>query len=278
MRTPPGWSIDLEERVDALGPALEPEDYPWAQATDDPLRDDEIFILTFAAQVEWATEGTFRSLDVTRDDTIRRFLRVWLVQERVHAVLLRQFLSMHGVAVVARHRTPRQRLAATRGKWLNACATRMLGRRFTAVHMAWGAINELSTLRMYSIIRERTDNELLRVLLADIIRQEVAHFDFYRRAASELLGESTMTQRLVRTILDRCWDLVGSGLQPPAELTRLVRELERMEPGIATRLDATIDRLPGLTGMALVAGAVRAHAQDDPPSDEPVAAASAATA
>ncbi|HEX4490176.1 MAG TPA: ferritin-like domain-containing protein [Acidimicrobiia bacterium] len=243
---------DRSEGGPAEAGALDVDAYDWAAATRTPVRDDELFELTFAAQVEWATEGTYLSLAVTKDVETRRFLDVWLTQERMHAVLLRKFLSEHGVYVEPRHRTPRQRLAARRGRWVNGFAVRVLGRRFTAVHMSWGAINELTTLRLYSLIREHTGNELLRDLLADVIRQESAHYAYYRSAATRELERSRVSRVVTRWLLGHAWDVVGSGLQPPAEITRLMRAACAMQPDLVAQLDATIERLPGLEGLALV--------------------------
>ena len=81
------------------------------------LHTEEIFQLTYAAQVEWGTEGTFASLDISRDPVVRRFLRVWLEQEVVHASLLAHVLDGCGVAVVPVHRERKHRWGAPhRGK------------------------------------------------------------------------------------------------------------------------------------------------------------------
>ena len=61
-----------------MGEPLDPSRYDWSAARTDALTDEEVFQLTYAAQVEWGTEGTFASLNISRDPVVRRFLRVWL--------------------------------------------------------------------------------------------------------------------------------------------------------------------------------------------------------
>ena len=65
--------------------------------------------------MEWGTEGTFASLDVSDDPLVGRFLGIWLEQEVVHAQLLARFLATQGEPVAPLHRTRSQRFAARRG-------------------------------------------------------------------------------------------------------------------------------------------------------------------
>lgn len=93
-----------EARLAQMGAPLDPSRYDWETAGTGELSDDEIFQVTYAAQVEWGTEGTFASLDISRDPIVRRFLRIWLDQEVVHAQLLARVLHRSGASVAPIHR------------------------------------------------------------------------------------------------------------------------------------------------------------------------------
>jgi hypothetical protein len=243
--TPP----DLLER---MGSPLHVGEYEWSKASLQPLTYDEVFQLTYAAQVEWGTQGTFESLDISRDPIIRRFLRIWLRQEEVHADLLVRFLDARGVAVGPLHQQSRHRRGARRGRILNQLAHGLVGNDFFAVHMAWGAVNELTTLRFYQQIRARTENTLLAQLLRDIIAQEALHYRFYQASAHNRLIDNTRAQRIVRFALTHLWSPVGVGLRSRSDAHYLLQSLFADEPETIRRMDATICSLPGLESLQLL--------------------------
>lgn len=246
------------ELLDRMGAPLDVDAYDWDRATDQPLSEQEVFQLTYAAQVEWGTEGTFESLAVTDDPELTRFLAIWLEQEVVHAQLLERLLEQHGHGVQLLHREDRHRRGARRGARLNRLAHRMLGDDFVALHMTWGAVNELTTMRFYSVLSRRTDNELLRQLLRDLMRQEALHYAYYRTAAIERLAESSRARRVVRLAMARLWSPVGSGLRDAADVERLMHSVFDPAPEEIVRIDATLSSIPGLEGLDLVARCVGA--------------------
>ena len=245
-----------------MGAPLAVDSYDWTLAPAQSLRAEEVFQLTYAAQVEWATEGTFASLDITENPEVKRFLRIWLAQEVVHGRLLARFLDACGHTAPPLHDTPRQRFAARRGRWVNRLAHRLVGDDFFAVHMTWGAVNELMTLRFYAIIREATRNLLLRDILHDLIAEEVLHYRFYRAMAAEQLQHNPRAQRLVRWSLQHLWSPVGTGLRGRDDGDRLVLGLVADRPDAVMRLDQTVERVPGLAELGLIAREVeRARAR-----------------
>ena len=99
---------------------------------------------------------------------------------------------------------------------------------------------------------------MLDDLLARIMKQEGRHIDYYLTRANELLGESAAAQRSTRRMLRRLWSPVGAKVMPDEESRFLVRTLFGDDEGvaIAARIDRRIDRLPGLDGLGLMAGAI----------------------
>lgn len=248
---------DPARLLDAMGAPLDPAVYDWAHARDQELTPEERFQLTYAAEVEWGTEGTFASLDISRDPVVRRFLRVWLNQETVHAQLLVRFLTAHDITVQPRHRARHHRVGAQRGRRLNQLARLAVGDDFFAVHMVWGAVNELTTLRFYTAIRARTQNHLLRVVLRDVIAQEAQHYAFYRTVGSRRLTGNRRAQRIVRWALEHLWTPVGVGLRTPDDANRLLLGVFGDRPDQITHMDRQLNQLPGLAGLDLIDGCLR---------------------
>lgn len=235
-----------------MGAPLEVDSYDWRRAETGCLTPDELFQLTYAAQVEWGTEGTFESLNISTDPVVSKFLEIWLRQEDVHAELLVRFLSECGVHVDALHTSRKHRRGAQRGRRINQLAHRVVGDDFFAVHMAWGAVNELTTLRFYQQIRARTGNEFLRELLRDLIAQEALHYSFYRASAVERLAGNRRAQRITRFALGHLWSPVGVGLRSRTDARYLLQSLFADTPDTIIRMDGAIRSIPGLESLHLL--------------------------
>src|SRR5689334_24968962 len=88
-----------------------------------------------------------RSLLATRaidDPEVATFLACWFYEETFHGVALARFVKAAGADVEHRRRSSMgfwQALESRMTAWLAK-----LWPDFVAVHMAWGAINELTTL------------------------------------------------------------------------------------------------------------------------------------
>ena len=124
---------------------------------------------------------------------------------------------------------------------------------FAAVHMVWGAINELTTLTGYQRLTELDPHPVLGELLARIMRDESRHFTFYYHQAERRLARPSV-QRVARFLVDRFWEPVGSGVQPDDEVRFLARHLLGGAGGraAARKIDDTIRRLPGFAGVSLI--------------------------
>jgi hypothetical protein len=124
--------------------------------------------------------------------------------------------------------------------------------------MTWGAINEWTTQAGYGRLAARADHPVLRDLLRRIMRQEGRHIDFYASEAERRLTSDRRARRVTRFALRRLWRPVGDSVMPDREVGFLVRYLFGDEDGraVARRIDRHVDRLPGLSGLALVEGAV----------------------
>ncbi len=120
---------------------------------------------------------------------------------------------------------------------------------FVALHMMWGAINELSTLTAYHQLMRRCEHPVLHTMLLRIIQDERRHFAFYRAQAKARLTGNHRAQVLVRVILKNFWTPVGAGVKTDEEVDALTLYLfgDGPEGRQAIReIDATIEEVPGL--------------------------------
>jgi hypothetical protein len=129
----------------------------------------------------------------------------------------------------------------------------LLFRDFPAVHMTWGAVNELSTLTAYRRLIARTRHPVLADLLRRIVRDERRHYSFYRGEAQRRLAQSRTARRITRVALDRWWAIVGTGVRPQAETDFVVLYLFGDDEGrrAGRAMDSTVESLPGLAGLRL---------------------------
>jgi hypothetical protein len=88
-------------------------------------------------------------------------------------------------------------------------AAAALSKDFVAVHMTWGAVNELSTLSGYHRLIAKTEHPILVELLERIIKDERRHFAFYRAQARMRLGRCKQARSVTRWALKHLWAPVG---------------------------------------------------------------------
>jgi hypothetical protein len=193
------------------------------------------------------------------DPEIATFLACWLYEETFHGRAIRRFLAAAG------HPTPEDgRARRTFAQQIESAATALvagLWSDFVAVHMTWGAINELTTLTGYQRLAERAGHPVLSDLLGRIVRDEARHFAFYFEHAALRLARAGAA-RIARLLVDRFWAPVGSGVAPAAETRFVAQHLFGDADGrlAARRIDGRIRRLPGFEDVALVEAWVARHA------------------
>jgi hypothetical protein len=228
----------------------------WAAVPRHPVPPEAVRCLRYMQDIESHTVLYLRSLLATRaidDPEVSTFLACWLYEETFHGLALTRFLETAGSPVGTRARPRGQEPWSKR---LEAAATAMVSKAwpdFCAVHMTWGAINELTTLTGYRRLAAVTRHPVLADLLDRIILDESRHFFFYYRQA-EIRMQRRAVARLARILVDRFWAPVGSGVQPESELRFLATYLFAGTDGrlAARKVDDTIRRLPGFETVQLL--------------------------
>ena len=242
----------------------------WDRIGETPLPPDEARCLAYMMDIESHTAIFLRDLLATRaafDPDVTAFLSCWVYEELWHGEAFSRFLGEAGYGVAptyepVAHEDPyptrsdrnlwiRRRLGA---KGYVAHIGTLVGsallRDFVAIHMTWGAANELTTLTSYHRLIAKTEHPQLIQLLQAITKDERRHFAFYRAQARMRLARSRRARRLVRTAIDHLWAVVGTGVRPQTETDHVVAFLFGDQDGLAAVRDmqTTMAELPGLGG------------------------------
>jgi hypothetical protein len=224
-----------------------------------PLPREEVRCLTYMMDIETHTVIYLRDLLTTPaalDPDVTAFLSLWVYEEFWHGEALGRFLQAAGERFSPDRPAENRRAAGIRdvlGTIGKMTASRLLP-DFVAVHMTWGAMNELSTLNGYHRVIAKTQHPILPQLLGRIIKDERRHYAFYYNQARLRLEDNPRAQRLVRWALDRFWAPVGTGVRPQHETDFVVLELFGDADGRAAiaEMEAEMSKLPGLGGMRLI--------------------------
>jgi len=227
------------------------------------LSREEVRCLTYMMDIETHTVIYLRDLLTTPaayDPEVTAFLSLWVYEEFWHGEALGRFLQAAGERFapdrpgVIRKAAGGRDFLGTLGKM---AAARVL-KDFVAVHMTWGAMNELSTLNGYQRVIAKTSHPILVSLLGRIIKDERRHYAFYYNQARMRLDDNPRAQRLVRWALNRLWTPVGTGVRPQEETDFIVLYLFGDEAGVAAvhEMESELSKLPGLNGMRLMGRAM----------------------
>jgi rubrerythrin len=232
------------------------DDLDWNEARRVGLTADERFIITYFADIEGQTIVYLRDLLQTSaalDPEVVAFLSMWIYEEYFHSRALSQLLEICGCPLGA-DRVERVRAASQLSEVIEAAAatlaSKIFARDFPAVHMSWGATQELTTVLGYEALARNTGNAVLRELCDRIAKQERRHFAWYFNSARERLARSQAARRLARFALWKFWSPVGAGVKRETEGKRLLVLLFGQElEAISSRIDEKIGMLPGLAGF-----------------------------
>src|SRR2546421_2762278 len=255
----------------------------WGDVANHPLSDGDVMCVHYMMDIETHTVIYLRDLLATRvvaDPQITAFLSCWVYEELWHGEAFSDFLRSYGIELPAEpklpdgstpmptrpHRWRELRVRVGVGNALGIVPT-MLGsvmtRDFAAIHMIWGAVNELTTLTGYHALMRRCDHPVLHQLLRKVIQDERRHFAFYRAQAKARLTANRRAGRMVRWALRAFWTPVGAGVKTDEEVDALTLYLFADAPegrDAIREIDRTIAALPGLGGLTLMEDVLdRAH-------------------
>ena len=248
-------AFDLDAWVARSG-ALDLDAIAWADVGKYPVSPAVVRTLTYMQDIEAHTIIYLRALLATRaidDPEVATFLACWVHEETFHGLALARFLEAAGHPLPPRA-TPhgREPLSQRLEGWATA-AVSTLWPDFCAVHMTWGAINELTAVTGYRRLKTLAGHPVLTDLLERIMVDESRHFFFYFRQA-ELRLRRPGAARVARALVERFWAPVGSGVAPQTELEFMARYLFAGDEGraAARKVDEHIRKLPGFERVRLL--------------------------
>lgn len=172
-----------------------------------------------------------------KNPIIREFLKQWKIEEGRHADLLNRILDENGGPVPLDFGEPYD------SSWI----ARLVGERiFGAIHMSFGATNELMAGYGYRRLATLTDNpELSRVLLA-IAAEESLHYSFYHGMAQHYLGRSFIARQIAPRVLNAFAVGVGIGVLTPDCGHAVINILFKgYRKDFLDRVEAPMKKLPG---------------------------------
>jgi len=228
----------------------------WGRVSDFPLDDRLIPVLMYMRDVETLTDMYYTELRRTptgKDPVIGKFMERWGVEEVTHGELLNRFLAEAGHPSNALWQDE-VRARVSRFYRLNSRAitslTNLVGHKFTATHMTFGAIHEMSTTQGYRRLMKLAEHPVLTQLLNGIIREESAHTKFYLSIARLELRGNELARRLARYVIDRFWQPVGQGSLPKQSTHYVIATLFGGEDGRDIAQRAVSERIRQLPGFS----------------------------
>ena len=172
--------FDLEKYL-RVAVGTRPESFDWSEPGP-PLDEGTLFCLGFMLDVEANTIVNMRELlstTIAEDPSIAAFLACWLYEEWSHSRTLGKLLELQGVRIDASHFTGLSR--QTPGDYIAQKCARLAALftdHFPAIHMTWGAINELTGILAYEALIDRAQHPMVTTVLSRIIKDERRHFAF----------------------------------------------------------------------------------------------------
>lgn len=234
---------------------------PWQDVKKNPVPETLIPVIRYMRDVESYTPVYFDQLmrsPTGRNPAIRDFMERWVTEEPLHGELLNRFLEEAGVASSPTWKKDiigEIPAAYTKTARRNMRVANLIGERFTAVHMTWGAINELQTLTGYQRLWRLAKHPVLEYILRAIGREESKHYFFYWSVARIRLAQSGFSRALARFIIDMFWSPVGEGTKSTAETNAVIRALFAGAEGVRyvdQFVNDLIAKLPGFENSTSV--------------------------
>ncbi len=246
------------ERFVSLSKAVETSDLDWDYIARVGVTDEEARVLRYMADTESHTIIYLRDVlsgHTARDPEITAFMSCWVYEEFNHGRAIDRFLSASGRPADKGHYS-RVTASASWVEDFEAFLTTSLPRltpHFAAVHMSWGALDEMMAASAYTQLASYTQNTELAKLLLRMAKDERRHQAFYYDQAEKRMRHP-LARLLARTALKLFWSPVGIGVGgDDDELAFIGWLLYNSEHGQEElrHMDRMMARLPGMEDCEL---------------------------
>jgi hypothetical protein len=178
--------------------ALTPEfisSIPWEKVKNSHLDGRLIPVLLYMRDVETLTDMYHRELLRTptgKDPYISKFMERWGVEEITHGEVLNRFLNEIGVETPGNWQEQVRKNVSAKynaSAYLLTTLTNLIGKKFTAAHMTFGAIHEMEAAQGYRRLMRMADHPVLTHILNAVIREESQRRDPRRIGPQSVLLE-----------------------------------------------------------------------------------------
>jgi hypothetical protein len=248
------------ERFVSLSKAVETQDLDWDYIARVGVNDDEARVLRYMADTESHTIIYLRDVlsgHTARDPEITAFMSCWVFEVFNHGRAIDRVLTACGRPPPKDHYTQ----VTARAHWVEdfeAFLTSSLPRltpHFAAVHMAWGALDEMMAASAYTQLAGYTRNRELAKLLLRMAKDERRHQSFYFSQAEKRM-QHPLARFMTRLALNHLWSPVGIGVggsdDDLAFIGWMLYNNPRGEEEIQ-KMDRMMARLPGMEDCDLTA-------------------------
>lgn len=263
--------LDWYERQErALTPAFI-SSIPWEKVKETEFDEKFVPILFYMRDVETLTDMYHRELLRTptgKDPQISKFMERWGVEEITHGEVLNRFLNELGYETDEKWQTQVRdavTFAYNANAFLLTTLTNLIGKKFTATHMTFGAIHEMEAAQGYRRLKALTDHPVLNPILDAIIREESAHNQFYWSVAKLELNKSEYARKIARFVTDHFWAPVGQGSLAKRRTEYLVSTLFADSDGInviESKVTQRVRQLPGFDDISNITETIRQMAEN----------------
>ncbi|MGK9146468.1 hypothetical protein KXS11_02415 [Plantibacter flavus] len=233
-----------------------------------PLSAETVALLRALSDIERATMQYLRGVLVTpthKDARVTAFLITWAYEKYWITDTLDTVLKANGTPrITGRTKNLRSRFRGFRDRFApigQAVVANVLGEDIIAWHMTIGTVDDLITRAAYASVREREPHPALDRLIDEILETKARHLVFFEAQARDRLATSPRAQGITRRrIRSAVWP-TGSDAHGPQQTARFAALVFRStatwsDPAV-TAIDASIDALPGQSGLHLAAKLAR---------------------
>lgn len=233
----------------------------WKDVSRYPLDTKFIPILIYMRDVETLTDLYYRELRLTptgKDPIISKFLESWGVEELKHGEIIQRFLEEANIPTDEKWMKRIFRevpISYHLNTYLSLMLTNFIGKKFTAAHMTYGAINEFSTLQGYRRLSQTANHPVLSKILKAIMHEESFHAAFYFQIAKLELQNSEFARKVAHFVVKKFWSPVGEGAKKAIDSNYVVRTLFGDEEGLSIldkQVTQRIKTLPGFDSLNIV--------------------------
>ncbi len=234
---------------------------PWHKVRDYPFDPRFIPVLFYMRDVETLTEmyhNELRRTPTGRDPVISKFMERWGIEEVTHGEVMNRFINELGIETGDEWQQEIHR-AVSKSYHLNTyivtTLTNLIGHKFTATHMTFGAVHEMTTAQAYRRMMELAGHPILTMILKAIIREESAHTQFYWSMARLELRKNSLSRSLARSVINRFYYPVGQGSLAKERTNYVVATLfedDRAMEIFDTTVTRRVQSLPGFDEITKV--------------------------